>query len=69
LAALVLPVVVATAAGDKEPLSQLLLGLIGLGVGWIIGVFAARHPIAEEVLLLLAQVRPLWRRRGASPVR
>lgn len=56
VAALLLPALAAAAFPSLAPLPRLLLGLGGLGVGWLAGVALARHPISAELLLIARRV-------------
>jgi O-antigen/teichoic acid export membrane protein len=47
---LLLPVLAALTVANLSPALTLLVGLSGLGAGWLAGVAVIRHPISVEIL-------------------
>jgi O-antigen/teichoic acid export membrane protein len=46
---LLLPASMLAAFPDHHPTVDLMLGLLGLSLGWLVGVFLTRHPLSAEI--------------------
>jgi O-antigen/teichoic acid export membrane protein len=67
-AALLLPAISLLALPGLAPLPALLIGLLGLGVGWLAAVFITCQPISAELLLAMNYLAGVHPRHSSSSV-
>ena len=59
--AMVAPLFMYGAGSRLDPLTNVALGSVGLGLGWLIGVFALDHPISGEIRIVVRNLVPATR--------